>query len=108
MTPFCLKFTDEAAALSALPMLTATDEDGPTIWAQSAHTAVMPLPALALPTGETYTDEYGFEHKVLVVSPDYHLNVLTDDPEVMAAIDAMPVECRPEPETPVVVWAELP
>jgi hypothetical protein len=107
MRPLYLKFTNEVAAFSALPMLTAADDDGTTIWAQSAHTAVMPLPALALPTGETYTDEYGFEHKVLVVSPNYHLNVLTDDPEVMAAIDAMPVECRPEPETPVVVWVGL-
>jgi hypothetical protein len=68
----------------------------------------MPLPALALPTGETYTDAYGFEHPVLVVSPDYHLNVLTGDPEVMTAIEALPAGCRPEPETPVVVWAELP
>jgi hypothetical protein len=108
MKPFYLKCSNEADAISALPMLTETDEDSATIWAQSAHTAVMPLPALALPTGETYTDEYGVEHPVTVVSPDYHLNVLTDDPEVMAAIDAMPVECRPEPETPVVVWAELP
>ena len=105
MTPFYLKFTDETAAISALPMLTATDEDGTTIWAQSAHTAVMPFPTLALPTGETYTDEYGVEHPVLSVSPDYHLNVLTDDPEVMAAIEDMPVGFRPEPETPAVVWA---
>lgn len=107
MTPFYLKFTKEAAALAALPLLTATDDDDTTIWAQSAHTAVMPLPALALPTGETYTDEYGFGHPVLSVSPDYHLNVLTDDPEVMAAIEALPALCRPEPLTPVVVWAEL-
>ncbi|MDF2143191.1 hypothetical protein [Paenirhodobacter sp. CAU 1674] len=105
MVPFYLKFANEAAAFAAMPLLTATDEDGTTIWAQSAHTAVMPLPALALPTGDTYTDEYGVEHPVMSVSPDYHLNVLTDDPEVMAAIEALPALCRPEPETPVVVWA---
>lgn len=107
MIPFYLKFTDEAAAFAAIPMLTATDEDGTTIWAQSAHTAVMPLQALALPTGETYTDEYGFEHKVLVVSPEYHLNVLTEDPEVIAVIEALPAGGRPEPETPAVVWARV-
>jgi hypothetical protein len=107
MTPFYLRFTDEAAAFTALPMLSATDDDGATIWAQSAHTAVMPLPALALPTGETYTDEYGFEHPDMSVSPDYHLNVLTDDPEVMDAIEALPAGCRPEPLTPAVVWADM-
>lgn len=105
MTPFYLKFTDEAAALSSLPMLTATDAGGTTIWAQSVHTAVMPLPALALPTGDTYTDEYGFEHPVMSVSPDYHLNVLTDDPEAVAAIEALPETSRMAPNTPAVVWA---
>lgn len=105
MTPFYLKFTDETAALSTLPMLTVTDDDGTTIWAQSAHTAVMPFPALALPTGEVATDEFGGEYAVTAPSPDYHLNVLTDDPVVIAAIAALPAWSKPEPETPVVVWA---
>ena len=49
------------------------------------------------PTGETLTDEEGFEYPEMAAIDGYHANLIADDAEDLPTID--------EPATPYRVWA---
>ena len=49
------------------------------------------------PTGETLTDEEGFEYPEMAAIDGYHANLIADDAEGLPTID--------EPATPYRVWA---
>ncbi|TNE66853.1 MAG: hypothetical protein EP336_09565 [Rhodobacteraceae bacterium] len=101
---FYLKFSVRAAALAALPILTAQDDDGETVWRQDLA-SVAEIGTIYAETGVTITDADGIEYPETVALDGWHMNVRTWSDDVIAAIGALPEEARPEPATPAVVWA---
>ncbi|WP_434286319.1 hypothetical protein [Celeribacter sp. SCSIO 80788] len=104
MTDFYLKFSDRAAALAALPILTVQDDADETVWRQDLS-SVVEVGTIYAETGVTLTAADGIEYPETVALDGWHMNVRTAVAEVISAIEALPEEARPEPATPAVVWA---
>ncbi|WP_417262642.1 hypothetical protein [Celeribacter sp.] len=104
MTDFCLKFTDRAEATAALPILTVQGEDGTASWRQDMA-SVVEVDPIFVETGNILTDAEGVEYPEREMLEGFHLNVRAWREDVIAAIAALPMENRPVPETPAVVWS---
>ena len=86
MTPYYLKFTDEAQASAVLntTVLEVTDEEGNIIVPASvtpnyANTSI--IGTIYKPTGEMLTGDDG-EYPAMAALEGFHVNVLADAPEL--------------------------
>jgi hypothetical protein len=104
MTDFYLKFSTREAAIAALPILTVQDDAEDVVWRQDLA-SVAEIGTIYAETGVTLTDAEGIEYPETVQIDGWHMNVRTQDDDVISAIETLPEEARPEPATPAVVWA---
>ena len=101
---FCLRATNEAAMITALPCLRAEQQDGIEVWNTGNHKYafdpigdLVDVPAVINIEGEVITPA--------VMVGKFHANLKCDDSfyeENKDAIDSVSIEA---PSTPKVVWA---